>query len=80
MSFNRFLTFLLLTVIIICVANLAGCEKQQQLEDRAAKQFKDSIEESLDIGANIRRTDDLEKGVSCYVLDRHRGISCVKTK
>jgi len=79
MSFNRFLTFLLLTVIIICVANLAGCEKQQQMEDRAAKQFKDSIEESLDIGANIRRTDDLEKGVSCYVLIG-RQISCVKTR
>lgn len=69
MSFNKFLTLLLLTVSIICFLQLTNCSP---LAIASEDQF-------TSIGNNINRTDDNEKKVSCYVHTQGgRGISCVK--
>lgn len=67
MSFSKFLTLLLITVVIIMVLQLTNCSP---LAVAGSDQF-------TSIGNHIERTDDNEKKVSCYARTSGQ-FSCVK--
>ena len=76
MSFNKFLSVVLLAVIIMLFLQLTNCSPLAI----AAGRMPPESSEFVSIGADVTRVDDNEKGVSCYIIDGFRGISCVKTK
>lgn len=68
---NKLLNVVLGAALIICICQLTNCSPFNVAQAES--------NEFVYISSEVKRTDDLQKGVSCYVLTQGRGISCVKT-
>lgn len=66
---NKLLNVVLGGALIICICQLTNCSPFNVAQAES--------DESVRISSEITRTDDLQKGVSCYQI--YKGISCVKT-
>jgi len=74
---NKWLYVGPLTILLGVSLMLFGLELKQQ-KTTAAEPIDESVYVGTADGSNeIRRIDDLEKGVSCY--QSYRGLSCVHT-
>jgi hypothetical protein len=68
--------FLVLCVTIVAIAAGVWAWVLEDINQRKEQAIQAPME-YVEIGNGIQRTDDLEKGVSCYV--KNNRLSCVKT-
>lgn len=80
---QEWILFVVAAVILIAVAVVGGLAIDKHLQEQQVE-FEETNENSAYVGhfnsgSELRRVDDLDRGVSCYKVEYDRGITCVYT-